>query len=85
MHNSLMKRYEKELKVNMQHVESITTLNVSSFLLIFTLDTNTMTLNAIWYYAHSFTLMVLYSFHLAPWTLALAQEALDVFKFIYFV
>lgn len=28
MHNSLMKRYEKELKTNMQHVETITTLNL---------------------------------------------------------
>jgi small-conductance mechanosensitive channel len=28
MHNSLMKRYEKELKVNMQHVDAITTLNL---------------------------------------------------------
>ena len=29
MHNNLMKRYERELKTNMQHVETITTLNVS--------------------------------------------------------
>lgn len=28
MHNSLMKRYEKELKTNVEHVETITTLNV---------------------------------------------------------
>ena len=29
MHNSLMRRYEKELKRNVQHVETITSLNVS--------------------------------------------------------
>ena len=31
IHNNLMRRYEKELKVNVEHVESITTLNVSHF------------------------------------------------------
>ena len=29
MHNNLMRRYEKELKTNVEHVETITTLNVS--------------------------------------------------------
>ena len=29
MHNNLMRRYEKELKINVEHVETITTLNVS--------------------------------------------------------
>lgn len=31
MHNGLMKRYERELKINMQHVETITNLNVAIY------------------------------------------------------
>ena len=30
MHNSLMRRYERELKANMQHVDTITNLNVGT-------------------------------------------------------
>ena len=30
MHSNLMKRYEKELKVNIQHMDTINHLNVSS-------------------------------------------------------